>query len=81
MRKTSRLAVTGKRKVATKPSTWGELSRPGRIIKQWVEIGELILTIVSGSDSIAVPHNRKRSLWCGQVQGSIRSIRAECASI
>ncbi|MCK1419447.1 hypothetical protein IVB14_04295 [Bradyrhizobium sp. 180] len=53
MLKTFRLAVIGKRKAAAKANARVELTHPGRSIKPWAEIGELILTIVNGGESTA----------------------------
>lgn len=55
MPKTFRLGVIGKRKAAVRVGAWDELNHPGSSTKPWAAIGELILTIVNGSELIANP--------------------------
>lgn len=79
MPKRFRLGVIGKRKAAVKVDAWDKLNHPGRSTKPWAAIGELILTIVNGSELTANPTGAGRlsrtrfevsirwvSAWCGE---------------
>ncbi len=78
MPKTCRLGAIGKRKVAVKADRWVELSHPSRSSKPWVEIGELILTIVSNRESAANPgHSQARVCRTNRLRcPSVRSERS-----